>query len=234
MYGASGRICHTWRAHGKNAAAYDIKEGGALHDVTSEAGFFTLLNLALQLAPGGLIVGGPPCSLFIFLSSSFHKRRAGNALGDTSKLPVRLANTIVENTLVLLEVVHKRSVWFVLEQPASSWMFKLPLVVEVFARLGWARGGCQPGVRPICVWMGAYGHELPKCSHLVGTLPTLSAMRRPCPLHLRSREARPAMWRRTSTGVQGGRDLPSAAEYTSSFCSALYVAWLGAACHVPS
>ena len=45
---------------------------------------------------------------------------------DTRKLPVRLANAIVDNTMVLLEVAHLRGVWFVLEQPATSWMFKLP------------------------------------------------------------------------------------------------------------
>ena len=50
-------------------------------------------------------------------------------------MPVRLANAIVDNTMVLLEVVHRRGVWFVLEQPASSWMFKLPCVRETFARL---------------------------------------------------------------------------------------------------
>ena len=94
--------------------------GGASHDVTAEAGFLALLDLAMRLVPGGIIVGGPPCSLFIFLSSSFHRRGPGHEQVDTSKLPVRLANVIVDNTMVLLEVAHLRSVWFVLEQPATS------------------------------------------------------------------------------------------------------------------
>ena len=104
-----------------------VEVGGASRDVTAEAGFLALLDLAMRLVPGGIIVGGPPCSLFIFLSSSFHRRGPGHEQGDTRKLPVRLANAIVDNTMVLLEVAHLRSVWFVLEQPATSWMFKLPL-----------------------------------------------------------------------------------------------------------
>ena len=161
--------------------------GGASHDVTAEAGFLALLDLAMRLVPGGIIVGAPPCPLFVFLRLSFH--RPGREQGDTSKLPVRLASAIVGNTMVLIEVVHLRGVWFVLEQPASSWMFKLPCVRETFARLKGRqpRGGrpvvcqargCQPGGGPpgvdspavlrICIWMGAFGHELPKCSHLVG------------------------------------------------------------------
>ena len=209
--------------------------GGASHDVTAEAGFLALIDLAMRLVLGGIIVGAPPCSLFIFLSSSFHRRGPGHEQGDTSKLPVRLANAIVDNTMVLLEVAHLRSVWFVLEQPATSWMFKLPCVRETFARLK----GCQPGGGPpgvdspavhrICTWMGAFGHELPKCSHLVGTLPTLPTMKRARPSHLRGCEARPGMWRRTCTGVQGGRDLPGSAEYTRAFCLALYSAWVQAA-----
>ena len=197
----------------------------------------------------------PPCSLFIFLSSSFHRRGPGHEQGDTSKLPVRLANVIVDNTMVLLEVAHLRSVWFVLEQPATSWMFKLPCVRETFARLkgrqpGGGRPvvcqarGCQPGGGPsgvgspavhrICTWMGAFGHELPTCSHLVGTLPTLPTMKRARPSHLRGCAARPGMWRRTCTGVQGGRDLPGSAEYTRVFFLALYSAWVQAASPGPA
>ena len=33
--------------------------GGASHDVTAEAGFLALLDLAMRLVPGGIIVGGP-------------------------------------------------------------------------------------------------------------------------------------------------------------------------------
>ena len=58
--------------------------GGAAHDVTAEAGFFVLLDLALRLVTRGLIVAGPPCSLFVSLSSSVHRRGVGHELGDTS------------------------------------------------------------------------------------------------------------------------------------------------------
>ena len=68
-------------------------------------------------------MAGPPCSLFVFLSSSVHRRGVGHELGDTSRVQVRLANLVVENTIVLLEAVSPRGVWFVLEQPAGSWMF---------------------------------------------------------------------------------------------------------------
>lgn len=228
--------------------------GGAAHDVTAEAGFFALLDLALRLAPGGLIMGGPPCSLFVFLSSSVHRRGVGHELGDASRVQVRLANLVVENTMVLLEVVSPRGVWFVLEQPAGSWMFKLPRVQETFARLGCQPvrrepQGCQPGgsqsggrqpadrergsqqdpVQRICTWMGAFGHEMPKGSHLVGTLPTLPLLRRDRPPALSPGETRAALWRRTPTGVQGGRELPGSAAYTPDFCEALYSAWLRAA-----
>lgn len=54
----------------------------------------------LKLKEKALIVLGPPCSLFIFLSSSNHKRDARYGFGpegDTSKYNVRLANRIASN-----------------------------------------------------------------------------------------------------------------------------------------
>ena len=120
-----------------------------------------------------------------------------------------------------------------LEQPAASWMCKMTCAQEAFARLGSRpggrqAGGCQPGVQRVCTWMGAFGHELPKCSHLVGTLPTLPMMKRRRPCRRGGSATRPALWLRTSSGVQGGRELPGTAAYTPGFCLTLSQTWASA------
>lgn len=45
----------------------------------------------------GLLAAGPPCSLFIWLSSSVHMRHAVGCRGNEGNLKVKLANYITEN-----------------------------------------------------------------------------------------------------------------------------------------
>ncbi len=43
-------------------------------DITTSTGFYNRLNNVLRLRPDGLLFCGPPCSLFVFRSSSVHRR----------------------------------------------------------------------------------------------------------------------------------------------------------------
>ena len=71
-------------------------------------GFWLALEALLTIAFGGHLLVGLPCSLWIFLSSSLHKRTAKDAVGNTSNDLVQAANRICVNTTVLLciAVVH--------------------------------------------------------------------------------------------------------------------------------
>lgn len=46
---------------------------------------------------GSLVVAGPPCSLFIWISSGTHKRKKLGINGDIKLLSVRMANSIARN-----------------------------------------------------------------------------------------------------------------------------------------
>ena len=46
---------------------------------------------------GGLILAGPPCSYFVFMSSSIHQRATLGPRGNELHQGVRLANLITEN-----------------------------------------------------------------------------------------------------------------------------------------
>ena len=220
LFGASGRVAETWTANGQASVNYDIKVGGREHDVTSRVGFWFLLEVSLRLARGSLLMEGAPCSKFIFLSSSVHQRREGKEEGDTLNAGVRLANLIVANMLVVIELLHERGVYFVLEQPSNSWMFKLPRVLRTFSRVG------DSDIRRVTTWMTAFGHRMPKCTHLVGTMPTLVEMRRIHDIRKKPRTPNKNLWEQRESGVKGGADLPSSAEYTPEFCRCLFTAWL--------
>ena len=64
-----------------------------------------------------MVIGGPPCSLFIFMSSSVHMRSEWNLDGAVDNTKVALANLIAENMTVFLRVLHRvRKYTCVLEQ----------------------------------------------------------------------------------------------------------------------
>ena len=95
--------------HGRTAAAmqkcafrsvvYDICHGGLKHDITSVEGFETLMLLALRLLPFALVMLGPPCSMFVYMSSSQHLRHLFGPSGHPRDVATQLGNRIANNTV---------------------------------------------------------------------------------------------------------------------------------------
>ena len=72
-------------------------------------------------------MGGPPCSLFGFMSSSIHRRSSLRPYGDVSRENVRLSNLIACNAAAFLLAISKvRDIGVVLEQVGS--LFLRPLL----------------------------------------------------------------------------------------------------------
>jgi len=55
-------------------------------------GWMNALKMTLQLKPGGLLVGGPPCSSWVWINRATSKRSKVRILGDSSREYVRLSN----------------------------------------------------------------------------------------------------------------------------------------------
>ena len=108
--------------HGRTAAAmhkcafrsvvYDICHGGLKHDITSVEGFETLMLLALRLLPFALVVLGPPCSMFVYMSSSQHLRHLFGPLGQPRDVATQLGNRIANNTVPRDVLLFVKIVWF--------------------------------------------------------------------------------------------------------------------------
>ena len=75
---------------------------------------FGLLEALMQnrKVPYGCLLAGPPCALFIFVSSSFHRRSNINIFGNQVEKLVRAANQVVSNLSVLLAICHARMVYW--------------------------------------------------------------------------------------------------------------------------
>lgn len=75
----------------------------------------TIHNLSVALASKvefGWLLLGPPCGLFVFMSSSYHGRNCAFPYGDQEKKRVREANQIVINMLIMLCIAHYRRLFF--------------------------------------------------------------------------------------------------------------------------
>ena len=135
VFDHSKKVQSKWQRHGYSSVAVDVLNEGVNHDITTEIGFYTILTLILRLAPRAMCMWAPPCSLFVFMSSSLHKRGSGkfDASGDTSVRSVRLANLIARNAAMLVKVCLKfrHDCFLAVEQPLSSKMWLLKEWQEV-------------------------------------------------------------------------------------------------------
>ncbi|CAE7458512.1 RHM1 [Symbiodinium natans] len=224
LFGASGSVSAIFKNKGqKNCAVYDLKINGATDDICAEEGFYNLLTLACRMKSGGLVMGGPPCSLFVFMSSSIHRRSLDNPWGNTKYASVRLANRIVSNMAVVLDVLMQRDVHIVIEQPSGSAMFRLPPLAAVVAKPGWAR---------VFTYMGAFEHDMLKPTILMGTLPTLHRMKRRRPDPQKFRKIKSTFYVNGKVGkkktLTGRKALQGSAAYTKCFCRDLHKTWVEA------
>ena len=102
---------------GKACERFDILYGD---DILTHGGFHKLLRQTLCLKQRSIAVCGPPCSLWVFLSSSFHMRSKENPAGDDTKDAVVAANTIVTNLCMILIVMAFRQAWFLISKKISQ------------------------------------------------------------------------------------------------------------------
>ena len=163
--GAAGKV---FRSRGYSIRNFDVEDSED-QDVTTQEGFFLALNIILALVEGGLILLGPPCGLWVFMSKSVHKRTKRNPFGDLGREVVQKANCIVRNVTFLLAVAHYRNIYFLLEQPGSSLMEQFPWISILCEELKLIR---------VFTWMRCFGHAIPKPSYLLSNLAEALDLRR--------------------------------------------------------
>ena len=240
LFSASKKVADVWKSVGYEAASADIVNPQKNFDVISREGFFNTLDLCLAVKQGGFALAGPPCSLFVFLSSSTHRRTAQNPDGDTSHFKVRMANAIAKNCCALLRTLAGRQVLVMLEQPTNSMMFKLGCIAR------WMEEDRSLFV--VHTYLGAFDHPMIKPTHLLTSMNSAVLLKRQKskaqssvqsieplagPLPARATEnpwARPQrtcgpFLRNTPSGPSGTRQLHMSAECTTEFVWAVLCAW---------
>ena len=223
LFAGSGAVSKAFTTSGHCATSFDIARDPSC-DFTSQAGFLKAVSMLLQVRRGGLVMAGPPCSLWTFMASSVHSRSAVMPEGNLSNAKVRMSNLIVRNLAVVLSMAHDRGVHWIIEQPQSSRMWDYPPLA-----------GClfQCKARRRLTYMGCFGHDMEKATVLWGTLPTLKRLARSLSQCRETFTGRPdtgsRYYVRDASGVRGRPCLHNSAAYPAGFGDAVLDAWMQAA-----
>ena len=230
-----------WGSRGFKAKAYDIKQHST-HDFMSGWGFNLCLDYCLRARHGGLVVAGPPCSHFVFLSVSWHMRSRTCPEGDVLKPKIIMGNIFVLNFAVLLAILTVRGVLILVEQPESSALW-FNYCIELWKQ--WSRS------LRVHTWFRCFKHPMPKPSDLVATWLGAGALKRvwsekrelcyesmgeyvyttkckPSELIIgQGRLPKNHQFTRINRGgsVSGTKHLPESAGYTVMFVEAVFNAW---------
>ena len=156
---------------GMRCAWFDV-DVDPLHNMLSVRGLAVAVRIALSVIPGGVVWFGVPCSTFIWIARGHTKRSRRKPLGDLAREDVRNANRIARIVAMLCELLAKRGVFFVMEQPAGSVLWQTPCIRLAARRLSvngqqWCRR---------FVWLGHYGHKICKPTELCGIFPRLACI----------------------------------------------------------
>ena len=189
------------------------------HNLLTPKGFAMAIEMAMAIVPNGMAWFGVPCSTFVWISRGHTKRSRATPLGDELRSDVRNANRIVRRVLVILNILVRRSVFFIIEQPAGSLLWRMPGVRRIarsvqIKNIKWQRR---------FVWLGHYGHRIAKPSELQGVFPDLQNIlpsKRP---QQKSAIGIYKMWRGATGKVRvcGCPGLKSTEHYPDQFCKAV-------------
>ena len=148
LFCGSGKLTRAFRSHGYKSSQYDLNldpsenfgttplvliELHWLHDHTyyyiaiPRLGFTIAVQKLLRVLAGGLFWSGLPCSSFIFMSQGSSGRHKSNPSGNNSLL-TRTGNKLCCRWTLLVMLAIARGVYWVCEQPSSSFAPKMEYV----------------------------------------------------------------------------------------------------------
>ena len=142
--------------------SYDVRYGEQ-YDFLTPVGFLTVLWTVMCMHAGSVFLVACPCRSWIWISLGTTLRHL-NVLGDLTNPMIRAQNALVCRTIYVLVLCIKRGIYWLLEQPASSALFRHPRWLWLIKRFG-------RFIRSIKFDMGAWRVDCVKSTILVGTAP---------------------------------------------------------------
>lgn len=151
-FSGAGHLAAALARAGLRVETFD-KVDDCRQNVLTFSGMLYLFALVARIREGGLLWLGPPCSMWVWMSASVHRRNADNSFyGDMSNASVREGNSIAVIVATTIRVAFARHVQIFYEQPKSSVQPCLPPMKV-------ALGLCR--MKKVITWLGAFSESLP-------------------------------------------------------------------------
>jgi hypothetical protein len=191
---------------------YEINDDDVWQDFLTFQGLSYLIQLVVRVKPGGLVVFGPPCKYWIFLTLSHTRRIAKNPAGDASSWMARAGNSIASRLAQVLHLCQALNIDFVVEQPSGSFM---PQYQPMSTAIDVMR------LTAITFKMSVFGHECTKPTRLWGSASWLDDFSKYA-AHLPMPQSTKKLADQVGDAVNGrAAELEASAAYTAGFCEAL-------------
>lgn len=205
-------FCKAMLRHNLAALPFEKNDDPEWEDVLTAKGLSYLFFILLRVRAGGLVMLGPPCKFWIFLTLSHTKRTRTNPAGSSESWMAMEGNAIADVVAKITKLCAALMIYVVIEQPHSSFMFQYPPMAVAL------RDVCA---KSVTFNMAAFKHPAVKPTRLWGTAPWLEAFGR-CARMLPVGNTKPLADRDINGGVTGRNvDLTASAAYTDEFCNCL-------------
>ena len=153
-------VAGVFRQFGLASQTFDICTHEQFENLNTAEGLCTALTLAMLLKKHGLGHFATVCSSWIFLSLGTTLRNDQNPWGALDRPSVRVANAQVVRMILVVMLLKVRGCSWLLEQPMTSRMCKVPL---------WDAVAPPNDFYKTSTWMGAYGAPTRKPTWLLST-----------------------------------------------------------------
>lgn len=132
FFSGKAQVTRHFRKRGLRSLEYDVVNNPKYQDLNGTWGFIHALQGLRRLTPHTAIVWlGTVCSTWIFMSRNSTMRTHLNPQGDTQRRCVRNGNRQAARSALIIAWCVARCMGFVLEQPASSLLWRHPSLVHV-------------------------------------------------------------------------------------------------------
>lgn len=166
LFAGKARISRWGELFNLQVAALD-REFGQHLDLCTDLGFAHTLCTIMRVKTSGLVMMGPQCSSWVWLSRSTTRRSLTNPYGDTSVETVREGNQVNSRVAMICAICSMLGIAWAIEQPASSLFFHTDLMRAIVAEdNAWQRH----------FFMKAFGHSNSKPTLLFGVANFLAVL----------------------------------------------------------
>ena len=218
LFSGSGGLSDAFENDGGRVTRFDMKNDPVQQNLCTVEGMALALMTVLSVVAGGLVWVGFPCTTMVWMARSAMRRTKAFPEGNCMRADVRDANFMAWYCAKLLYICHLRGVRYIIEQPATSVLWRLRPMVwleeetyagRVFGDLGvWGHSMTKPSVFKGTAW---YMHKLGK---------TLTKIQKQAKDKKHVNSIRP----NGKKQVRGKKDLKASEHYPKNMCKLISAA----------